>query len=125
MPIKKLVLGSLVAAALGAMALPAAARSNVDFYVNIGPPPAYYEAVPVARPGWAWVPGYWEWRHHRHVWMPGHWVRARPGYAYYAPRWYESDGRWYLQRGGWRYRDADGDGVPNRWDRAPYDPYRR
>ena len=126
MTIKKLMLGSLVVATLGALALPAAARTNVDLYVTLGPPPpVYYEPVPAPRVGWVWVVGYWDWRHSRHQWVVGHWVRSRPGYAYYAPRWYEHDGRWYVAQGGWRAHDADGDGVPNRYDRAPYDPYRR
>ena len=124
MTIRKLILGSLVAAAVGGLALPAAARSNVDVYVNVGaPPPAYYEVVPAPRAGWVWVPGYWDWRGHRHHWIAGHWVRARHGYAYHVPHWYERDGRWYIARGGWR--DSDGDGVPNRYDRSPYNPYRR
>jgi len=124
MTIKKLILGSLVAAAVGGFALPASARSNVDVYVNVGPPPpAYYEAVPAPRAGWVWVPGYWDWRGHRHHWVGGHWVRARHGYAYHVPHWYQSGGRWYVSRGGWR--DSDHDGVPNRYDRSPHNPYRR
>ncbi len=103
MTIRKLVLGSLAVAALGALALPASARTNVDLYVNLGPPPpAYYEAVPAPRAGWVWLPGYWDWRYQRHHWVGGHWVRSRPGYVYYAPRWYARDGRWYVAAGGWR-----------------------
>lgn len=120
---KKLILGSLVAATLGAAALPAAAHSYVGFYVNVPPPAPRYEVIPAPRYGWAWVPGYWEWRGHRHVWIGGHWVRERPGYVYAPARWVERDGRWYYARPGWsRYRDSDGDGVPDRYDRAPYDP---
>ena len=107
---RKLILGSIVAAAVGSAALPAAARTNVDFYVNIAPPPVYAEAVPVPRAGFVWVPGYWDWRYNRHYWVAGHWVRARPGHYHYAPA---------------RWRDADRDGVPNRYDRAPTNPYYR
>ena len=119
---KKLIIGSLVAAALGAVALPAAARSNVEFYVNVAPPPVYYEPVPVARAGWVWVPGFWDWRHERHHWVRGHWVRERPGHYYAPARWVAYDGRYYYHRPGWRVRDSDGDGVPNAYDRAPYNP---
>jgi YXWGXW repeat-containing protein len=119
---KKLIVGSLVAAALGAVALPAAARTNVDFYVNVAPPPVYYEVAPAPRVGWVWVPGFWDWRHHRHHWVAGHWIRERHGYYYAPARWVVSDGRYYYHRGGWRGRDSDGDGVPDRFDRAPYDP---
>lgn len=86
------------------------------------PPPPRYEAAPRARRGMAWVPGHWEWRGHRHVWMHGHWVKARHGYHYREPRWVEHGGRWNMRPGGW---DRDGDGVPNRHDRRPNDPYRR
>lgn len=86
------------------------------------PPPPRHEAAPRARRGMAWVPGHWEWRGHRHVWMQGHWVKARHGYHYREPRWVEHGGRWNMRPGGW---DRDGDGVPNRHDRRPNDPYRR
>ena len=118
---KKLILGSLLAAALAASALPAAARTDV--LVNIGPPPPLrYEVVPAPRVGWVWVPGYWDWRRHRHAWIGGHWVRHRPGYVYAPARWVERDSRWYYRGPAW---DRDGDGVPNRYDRAPDNPYRR
>ena len=123
MTIKKLILGSLIAATLGSFALPAAARTNV--YLSFAPPPVYYEPVPPPRVGWVWAPGYWDWRGYRHYWVAGHWVRSRAGYVYYAPRWYDSGGRWRLYRGGWRAYDADGDGVPNYADRYPNNPYRR
>jgi len=124
--IRKAILGSVVAVAtMGGMVLPAAARTSVDLYVNYGaPPPAYYEVTPAPRVGYTWVPGYWDWRGHRHHWVAGHWIRARPGYVYHAPRWYERDGRWHIAQGGWRYGDADRDGVPNRYDNAPHNPYR-
>ena len=119
---RKLVLGSLIAATLTAAALPAAA-DRVDFYVNVPPPAPRYEVVPVPRHGHVWVPGYWEWRGHRHVWVSGHWVRERPGYVYAPARWVERDGRWYYTQPGWgRRHDSDGDGVPDRYDRAPYNP---
>jgi hypothetical protein len=118
---KKLILGSLVAATLGAAALPAAAYTNVDFYVNVPPPAPRYEVVPAPRHGHVWVPGYWEWRGHRHIWVAGHWVVERPGYVYAPARWVERDGRYYYTQPGWRgRRDSDGDGVPDRYDHAPY-----
>jgi hypothetical protein len=125
MIMRKLIAGSLLAATLGGFALAAQARTSVDFYVNVAPPPVYYEAVPAPRPGFVWVPGYWDWRATRYHWIGGHWVRARPGYVYYGPRWHAVGSRWYVDRGGWRRHDADGDGVPNRFDRYPYNPYWR
>ena len=119
---RKLVLGSLVAAALGSLALPAVARTNLDFYVNIAPPPVYHEVIPAPRVGMVWVPGYWDWRYGRHYWVAGHWVRPRPGYYHEPVRWHYRDGRYY-RAGGWR--DSDRDGVPNRYDRAPHNPWYR
>ena len=116
---RKLIIGSLVAAALGSVAIPAAARTNVDFFVNIGPPPVYHEVLPAPRHGFVWVPGYWDWRYSRYHWVAGHWIRHRPGYYYEPVRWHHRGGRYY-RSGGWR--DADRDGVPNRYDRAPYNP---
>ncbi|HET7728734.1 MAG TPA: YXWGXW repeat-containing protein [Usitatibacter sp.] len=120
---RKLIVGSLVAGVLGAVALPAAARSNVEFYVNVAPPAPVYEVVPAPRVGMVWVPGYWDWRHNRHHWVRGYWIRERPGYYYAPARWVERGGRYYYDRPHWRgWRDSDGDGVPNRYDAAPYNP---
>jgi len=118
---RKLIIGSLLAASLGALALPAAARTEV--FVNIAPPPLRYEPVPVHRVGYVWVPGYWDYRGHRYVWIGGHYARHRPGHYYAQPVWVSDHRGYYVRHGGWR-RDADGDGVPNRYDRRPYNPYR-
>ena len=118
---KKLIAGSFVAATLAAAALPAGAAASV--YFEFGPPPApRYEIVPAPRMGYVWVPGYWEARHRRHHWVAGHWVRHRPGYVYAPARWAQLDGRWRYFAPSW---DRDGDGVPNRYDRAPRNPYYR
>ena len=113
---KRLIVGSLLAAA-AAFSLPAEAR--VDFYVNFAPPPLRYEILPAARPGYVWIPGYWDWRHGRYLWVAGHWSRHRPGYYYQPVRWVHRGGHYYRQ-GGWR--DSDWDGVPNRYDRRPHNP---
>ena len=87
------------------------------------PPPPRYEAAPRARRGQVWVAGHWEWRGKRHVWAPGHWVKARKGHNYRQPQWQQNNGHWQMHGGGWD-RDRDGDGVPNRYDRRPDNPYR-
>jgi hypothetical protein len=124
MQMRKLILGSFIAAALAGATLPAAARTNVDLFVNIAPPPVRYEYVPAPRVGYVWVPGFWDWRRDRHSWVAGHYVRHRPGYYYEPARWSHRGDRYYYSRPGWR-RDRDGDGVPNRFDRAPGNPYYR
>jgi len=120
---RKLILGSLVAATLTGMSLPAAARSSVDFYVNFAPPVAQAEYIPAPRAGYVWVPGYYDWRHSRYHWVKGHWVRHRPGHHYEPARWEHRNGRYHYRAAGWR--DADRDGVPNRYDSAPNNPYWR
>lgn len=121
---RKLVLGSVVAAIIAGASLPSLARTHIDFHVNVAPPPPRYEAVPAPRVGYVWAPGYWDWRHNRHYWVAGHYTRHRPGH-YYAPvRWVHRDGRYYYSRAAWR-NDRDGDGVPNRYDPAPGNPYYR
>ena len=120
---RKLMLGSLVAATLAGMSIPAAARSNVDFHVSFGPPAAPVEYVPAPRAGYVWVPGYYGWRASRYHWVAGHWIRHRPGYHYQPARWVHRHGRYYYRAAGWR--DVDRDGVPNRYDRAPHNPYWR
>lgn len=120
---RKLIFGSLIAATLAGISLPAAARTYVDFHVNFAPPVAPVEYVPAPRVGYVWVPGYYDWRYNRYHWVKGHFVRSRPGHYYAPARWEHRHGRYYLVRGGWR--DADRDGVPNRYDRAPRNPYYR
>ena len=139
---RKLLLATLFVSSLGT-ALPAAA--HVDLFVNVPPPAPVYEVVPAPRAGWVWAPGYYAWRHGHHVWVRGHWVRERPGYAYVPGAWVARDGRYYWDEPRWerherheryerherhereRYgmRDHDRDGVPDRYDRAPDNPYVR
>lgn len=143
---RKFILGAMVVSAIAATSATKPVRADTDVYLNFGPPAVRYEAVPVARPGYVWAPGFWNWNGHRHVWVRGHWVRERPGYVYYAPRWYNDGGRWRFERERWdrgdrvahrgygdrdrdgvpnRYdRDRDGDGVPNRYDSHPDNPRR-
>ena len=137
---RKLLLGTIVASTLAAVA--PTAHAAVQVYVNTPPPAARYEVVPAARSGYVWAPGYWNWRNNRHVWVKGGWQRERTGYYYHPNRWLERDGKWYNERSRWdrnrpmgdrdrdgvpnaRDRDRDGDGVPNRVDSRPDNPNRR
>jgi len=129
---RELLLGALVTASMGVMPLPAAAAASI--YVDIAPPAPRYEAVPAPRPGYVWIPGFWDWRGHRHVRTKGHWEHERAGYAWVPNRWEQRDGRWTLEHGRWErervaenraHGDRDHDGVPNRYDNHPDNPYRR
>lgn len=141
---RKTILAALLASSAAVFSLPAVSA----VYVDIAPPAPRYEVVPAPRAGYVWVPGYWDWRGHRHVWTRGHWERERHGFYYHPNRWVESNGRWSFEKGRWdreRFvenrggmgdrdrdgvpnrvdRDRDGDGVPNRLDRAPDNPRRQ
>src|SRR2546423_8879213 len=74
--------------------------------IEIGPPPARFEVIPVQRRGYTWAPGYWAWQRDRHVWVAGHSMRARDGRRWEADRWNQVDGRHHFQPGRWQ-RDFD------------------
>lgn len=93
--------------------------------VLVGPPAAPVEIVPAPRVGFVWLPGYWDWRHGHHYWVAGRYVRPRPGFVYEPARWVEYGGRWRYTRPEWRAWGRDRDGVPDRHDRHPDNPYRR
>ena len=115
---RKLLLATAATLAL-ASALPASARTEV--FVNVAPPAPVVEVVPAPRAGWVWVPGFWEWRGHRHFWVRGHWEHARHGYYYAPARWVQRGDRWEFSHGRW-LRDSDRDGVPDRYDARPFNP---
>src|SRR5262249_2752749 len=110
-----------------------------EIYVDVAPPAPRYEVVPAPRAGYVWAPGYWDWRHGHHVWVKGHWEREHHGMYWHPHHWEQVDGRWVMREGGWhneryvmrheeqphRLRDRDHDGVPDRYDRAPDNPYRQ
>lgn len=112
-----------------AQAQPHHPRADV-IIIKKAPPAPRHEAMPKARRGYDWVPGYWNWNGRRHEWVAGHWEKLRPGYVYQRANWHHDRDGWHLERGGWRaerhaaLRDRDRDGVPNRYDSRPNNPYR-
>ena len=104
---------------------PAMARVDVDIQVGVpggyiapapyGPPPRYLGPPAYVQPGPVYV-------------QPGP-VYVQPGPVYVQPRpvyrddWRHGHGHGYGHGGGRRW-DHDGDGVPNRHDRRPNNPYR-
>ena len=103
---KRLLISALLAVGtIGAAATPVASAAATHFELSFGTP-VHHEYAAAHRPGHVWVPGHREWNGYHRVWVPGHWERER-GYRGHGPRW-----------------DRDGDGVPNRYDARPNNPYR-
>jgi hypothetical protein len=145
----KLLMGAALAAAFAGVNVAAHAdqysRTITTTTVTVAPPAPRHEVVPGTREGFVWAPGHYEWRHGEYVWMEGHWMQQRAGYEYREPRWVQrGNGEWVMVGGNWerhwdehqargrdwdehrhaRGRDSDGDGVPDRFDRRPYNPNR-
>ena len=94
------VLIALFVSCASAFALPASADVEGAVVTRaIAPPLAKSEAVPAARKGYGWSPGFWDWRGTHYVWMKGEWVREKPGFRWESWRWVEEGGRWHFVRG--------------------------
>jgi hypothetical protein len=102
-----------------------AGTAEAQVIVRVAPPEPRVEPMPPPRRGQVWVAGYWDWNGRRYVWRPGRWMPARRGYHWREDRWVERNGGWVRERGGWARGDRDHDGVPNRFDTRPDNPYRR
>jgi len=118
------------AAAFAPVQAQAQGRTEV-IVVHKAPPAPMREAIPAARRGYEWVPGYWAWNGRRYTWERGHYEKVRAGYVYSRPEWRQDRNGWTMERGGWvrqdhrmARRDRDGDGVPNRLDDRPNNPNR-
>lgn len=108
---------AVAALALGAVGAASAAHARSDVFFSIGVPGAYVSNAPV------------------YV-QPQPYYVAPPVYQYEQPAYYGDNGVTYVyerdHRRHWRndrrfgpYGDRDHDGVANRFDRAPSNPYRR
>lgn len=93
------LLGSLITAALLAMAMPAAAQVSIN--ISIAPPVPIYESAPIMTPGYIWAPGYWAWNNDRHVWIRGRTIVQRVGYRWEPDRWEQRGNGYYRQPGNW------------------------
>ena len=76
--IRKILLAAMIGTSAVTVAFPAIARDRI-VYVQVAPPVIREEVVPAPRRGYAWAPGYWGWRHSKHVWVRGAWVRDPQG----------------------------------------------
>lgn len=98
--------------AVGALAAASVAQARTDVFVSIGMPYGYVQPAPVyVQPAPVYVQP-------APVYAPAYPVYAQPQPVYYHQRHHRQH-----RRGAWG--DADRDGVPNRYDHAPFDPYRR
>ena len=95
---KALIAAGLLIAAASTSAF---ARVDVAIVLSVPPPAPMLEVVPVPRPGYVWVPGYWAWHRDRHIWIRGQWVLEHPGYVWVPDRWVQYGPQWQLQRGYW------------------------
>jgi hypothetical protein len=86
---------------LAGSVLVAPLAANAQIEITVAPPAPRVEVVPAARPGWAWAPGYWEWRGGAHVWVGGHWMHERPGWRWVPDRWEQRGDHWHYFRGHW------------------------
>jgi hypothetical protein len=77
--------------------------------VEVAPPPARVEVIPVQRHGYTWAPGYWSYPRNQYVWVNGHTMRTRTGYEWTPDRWNQVNGRHEYQAGRWtRGNDVHG-----------------
>ena len=74
---RKTLFATALVASIAGVAVP---QASADVYVRVAPPAPRMEVMPESRRGYVWVPGYWDYRGHRHVWVAGTWMRERPGY---------------------------------------------
>ena len=103
--ISKPLLAAIVAVGALAATTAAQARSDVVLSIGVNAPYGYVQPAPVyVQP--------------QPVYMQPRVVYVQPEPVYYEQRSY----RHHRHHGAWR--DADRDGVPNRYDRAPNNPYR-
>ncbi|MFO1328592.1 MAG: hypothetical protein U1F56_14640 [Rubrivivax sp.] len=73
--------------------------------VDAAPPPAPYEAQPVAPgPGYVWIGGYWGWNLGRHVWIGGRWALPPAGYGWVPGYWGRHGQGWRWHGGYWGRR---------------------
>jgi hypothetical protein len=100
------------AIAFGTLAAASAAHARTDVFLSIGVPGAYVQPAPVyVQPAPVYV------QPERFYGQP------QPVYVQPQPVYFEGHRHGRHRQGAWG--DADHDGVPNRYDRAPLNPYRR
>jgi len=90
-----------VALGIGAGMLPNLGGASTAVQVEVAPPPPRAEAVPEARAGYVWVPGYWGWSGSKHEWVNGQFVAERRGHHWVMAKWEHRGPHWYFEDGRW------------------------
>jgi len=122
---KLLVATAGAMAALGAASV-AHARSDVHLSIGIQAPFGYMEPQPVyvqQQPVYLQPQPVYVEPQPVYVEPQRVYLQPAPVYVQQQPVYYGHHRRHHEHRGPWG--DADGDGVPNRFDRAPYNPHYR
>ena len=72
--------------------------------VSAPPPPRRENAGQAPRPGYVWIPGYWNRVNDQYVWVMGYWSMPPSGFTSWdATHWIHDQARgWVLVRGRWR-----------------------
>jgi hypothetical protein len=109
---RTVAIAAALAATTALFAVPAQAGTSFSLSIHGGDPYAGYVYQ---------QPGY--------VHSQPSYVYTQPGYVYSQPSYiyYDNGHRQHRHRHhnrGWGHRDRDHDGVPNRFDRRPNNPYR-
>ena len=113
MLMKKLT--AVLVAAAGFAALNAMAYAEwKEIDMDQSPPATPTEAMPAARAGYVWVPGYYDYANRGYTWVPGRFEKERSGYVYVTPRYEQRNGRWGMYAGGWQTAEEEHGGVRNK-----------
>jgi hypothetical protein len=92
-------------AALGLAAIPAMSQEYLFTEIDAAPPAMKSQTMPSSRAGYAYVPGYWDYRNSQYAWVDGRFEPERQGYVYMTPRYVERNGRWRMYAGRWATND--------------------
>jgi hypothetical protein len=110
---KWIIVGAVATAAAALLAVPAQARTSVSVQIGTGAPYGYgsgYGGYGAPQPAYVYgQPGY---------------VVSHPGYGHAHPGYVQAQPVYYGRPQRQRLHDRDRDGVPDRFDRRPRNPYR-
>ncbi len=99
-----LLLAAVSVLSLAAVACGPAEVGVGGIEVGFAPPGLQAEvAVDSPGPGYAWVPGYYDWQGGNYVWVAGTWTRPpHEGAVWVAPTYEQRGSKFMYHRGTWR-----------------------